>query len=211
MNLSPVLMLIATISLAWTLSACGSTTPGRAAPTPQNSDSVDLELTQELVSADGTVTLNIPTNWSMQSIFPATLAITSDAALISSEATQPTSGQVVMVISAYPRDITELAMGIPLTEIAKNMVGATSGGDENALGEPNVFKIDSSDAVGNKGVLRLQGSEAGIYLLVVDMTEQDTFVSISVNTAPGEQDRYVNLVEKIVRTITVDRSAAADG
>lgn len=204
MNPSPVLMLIVTLSLAWTLSSCGSTTP-------QNTASVDLELTQELVSADGTVTLNIPTNWSMQSMFPATLAITSEAALISSEATQPTSGQVVMVISAYPREITELAAGLPLAEIAKNMVGATSGGDENALGQPEVFKIDSSDAIGHRGVIRLQGSEAGVYLLLVDMAEQETFVSISVNTAPGEQDRYVALVEKIVRTLVVDRSAAADG
>lgn len=207
MNLPPVLMLVTTVGLAWALSSCGS-----AAPTPQNSGSIDLELTQELVSADGTVTLKIPTNWSMQSIFPASLAITNEAALISSQdAIQPSSGQVVMVISAYPRDITELAMGVPLADIAKNMAGATSGGDENALGAPQAFKIDTSDAIGYSGVLRMQNSEAGIYLLVVDMTDLNTFVSISVNTAPGEQDQYVALVEKIIRTIVVDRSAEADG
>lgn len=207
MNLPPVLMLVTTVGLAWALSSCGSATP-----TPQNSGSIDLELTQELVSADGTVTLKIPTNWSMQSIFPASLAITNEASLISSQdATQPLSGQVVMVISAYPRDITELAMGVPLADIAKNMAGATSGGDENALGAPQAFKIDTSDAIGYSGVLRMQNSEAGIYLLVVDMTDLNTFVSISVNTAPGEQNQYVALVEKIIRTITVDRSAEADG
>jgi hypothetical protein len=164
-----------------------------------------------LVSADGTVTLKIPTTWSMQSIFPATLVITNDATLISSEATQPTTDQVVIVIGAFARDVTELAAGVPLSQIGKNMVGASSGGDENALGEPNVFKIDAHDAISYQGVLRLQGSAAGVYLLVVDMESQDTFLSVSVNTAAGEEARYIGLVEKIVRTITVDRSAAADG
>lgn len=174
---------------------------------------MNLELSQELVSADGVVTLMIPAGWSAQSIFPATLVLTNDAALISSASTalSPAPGQTVVVLNAFPRASTDLAAGVTLAEIGGRMVSSTTGGGPDSLGAPRSFEVDGHPAVAFSGVTTVEGVQSGVYLLFVDLADAETFVNISASIAPGEQDSIGQLLESLIRTLVIDRSAEAAG
>lgn len=194
------------LSAVLVMTGCDSSTT----PTPTPCEPATADLTQELVSADGTLTINIPADWSVRSNFPAQLILTNEPSLIApdSTATALSPCQLLAILTAIPRASTELAAGVSLTEIGGQLVSAYTQDGTGSLGTPQEFEISGSKAVSYSGVVTYEGVQSGIYLLLVDLEASDTFINVSVTTAPNEQDSYADVLRRMIETIKIDPSAA---